>query len=104
MRGYIGAFTLCLMAASGMADDSVARWVDSNGVTHFGSPQFAPADAARVPVNPANGMAAPAQVPATSGSSGTVWTVIDLPPRQNRVGWRSKGDGPNNGPISPSQR
>jgi hypothetical protein len=106
MRVCRSALALCLMAGLGTAqaaDDKIARWTDEDGITHFSDVQFAPASAARVDVTPTNGMTAPTDVP-TSTSTGPVWTVIDQAPRQNKVGWRSKSQGPRSGHISPSRR
>ena len=103
------ASALCLTAMLAVsaplaADETIARWVDDEGTTHFGNLQFAPSNATLVSTAPANGMDVPAQTPGSSAARGPVWTVIDRAPRQNRIGWRSKGDGPNSGLISPSQR
>jgi hypothetical protein len=106
----LGALTLGLMAASAIcaplaADESIVRWVDAEGVTHYGNAQLAPANATAVSLAPANGMVAPTGgVSTQSRSSGPVWTVIDRQPKQNRIGWRTKGEGPNSGPVSPPQR
>lgn len=107
MRVCRYALTLCLMAVLGSAhasDDGIARWVDNEGVTHFGDARIAPAQAIEVEVAATNGMDAPANVSAGRRSQGPVWTVIDQAPKQNKVDWRSKGQGPENGHISPSQR
>ena len=111
MRGLYRAAApaLCLTAALTFstplaADDTIARWVDADGVTHFGNLQFAPQHATRISMAPVNGMDVPEQVPDTSSAGGPVWTVIDRQPPQNRIGWRSKSQGPASGHISPSQR
>ncbi len=99
--------TLSLMAAMGSAqadDVKIATWTDANGVVHFGDTRFAPASAVEVEVAPANGMTVPAVASTGSTARGPVWTVIDQAPKQNKHGWRSKGDGPKYGHISPSQR
>ena len=107
MRVCRAALTLCLMAVLGTAQASevrIAKWTDSNGVTHFGDAQFAPATAKEVDVPPANGMNAPATMPNRQRASGPVWTVIDQAPKQNKVGWRSKGQAPQSGPVTPTHR
>lgn len=107
MRVCKSALALCLTAVLGSAhaaDQKVAKWVDSNGVTHFGDVQFAPATAVQLDLAPTNGMSVPANVPASGYRSGPVWTVIDQAPKQNRIGWRSSGQAPKSGPISPSHR
>ena len=47
----------------------VARWVDANGVTHFGDPQFASATATMIEIGPTNGMDVPSAVPQLSLSA-----------------------------------
>ncbi len=106
MRVCRVALTLCLMAVLGAAhanDDRIARWVDADGVTHFGDASIAPVEATEVQVVATNGMDNPGDVDLGS-SRGPVWTVIDPAPKQNKKGWRSKGEKPKSGPISPSQR
>jgi hypothetical protein len=111
MKGFhrAPACALCLAAALTVsapltADDTIARWVDEDGNTHFGNLQFAPRNATRVSMAPVNVMDVPEEAPPSTGARGPVWTVIDRQPRQNKIGWRSKGEGPNRGHISPSQR
>ncbi len=111
MRVCRSALALCLMAGLGAAHaadnkagNTVATWTDADGTTHYGDAQFAPATATEVIVAPANAMEAPTSAPSSRRSGGPVWTVIDQPPKQNKVGWRSKSEGPKNGPISPSHR
>ena len=101
------ALTFCLMAATGVvsanasADETVARWVDEDGVTHFGSPQFAPSTATSVRVAPTNGMDAPENTATVqSSASRPVWTVIGQAEKQNRIGWRAKGQKPQSGPVA----
>ncbi len=49
-----------LTSAGSVAADEIVKWVDENGVTHFGNAQFAPQGAGeRVEVHNANGMDAP---------------------------------------------
>jgi hypothetical protein len=38
---------------------NIAHWVDENGVSHFGNPQFAPAQHTRLRVGPTNSMDRP---------------------------------------------
>ena len=106
MRVSSKTLALCLMAVVGnahAAEAKIAKWTDADGTTHFGDAQFAPPTATEVKVTEANGMTAPEEVP-TRSSQGPVWTVIDQAPKQNKIGWRSKGAGPQSGPVSPSQR
>jgi hypothetical protein len=101
------ALTLCLMAVIGAAhanDNNIVRWVDDQGVTHFGDARIGPAEATEVQVAATNGMDKPSGVASSSKRNGPVWTVIDQAPKQNKNGWRSKGAGPRSGPIAPSQR
>ena len=106
MRVCRVALSLCLMAVIGAAhanDNEVARWVDDQGITHFGDAHLAPAEATQVEIASTNGMERPGDVPQAS-SRGPVWTVIDQAPKQNKVGWRAKGQTPRSGHIRPSQR
>ena len=51
---------VALMSAGTAAADEIVKWVDDNGVTHFGNAQFAPqGEGERVEVHNANGMDAP---------------------------------------------
>jgi len=67
LKRYTGAiFAVVLCCSSVVYAGEVATWVDKNGVTHFGNPQFAPpGEAETVAVKPANGM----DVVATNDSS-----------------------------------
>ncbi len=97
----IGGLLLTAGVATGaMAEESVASWVDDQGVTHFGNPQFAPDSAKMLEVADTNRMDIPKNAPADT-ANGPTWSVIELAPKQNKKGWRGKGDGPRNGPISP---
>lgn len=108
MRVCRAALALCLMAALGTAqaaDDRIARWTAADGITHFGDAQFAPATATEVNLTPTNGMSAPIGAPTGSRhNNGPSWTVIDLAPKQNRIGWRLKSQGPRSGPVSAPRR
>ncbi|MEZ5559207.1 MAG: DUF4124 domain-containing protein [Pseudomonadales bacterium] len=84
----IFALSLAAGLASGSAcAGEIVRWVDGDGVTHFGNPQFGPADAQPVAVAPANGMDVPASVPPSRGSGPQI-VVIEREQRHNRIGWR----------------
>lgn len=95
--------TTLLPTAHVTAGETVARWVDADGTTHYGNVQFAPTHAELEVVKPANSMDAPKVQPASSASTGPTWSLITLPPKQNPKGWRSKGDGVENGPINPGR-
>lgn len=95
--------TTLLPAAHAAAGETVARWVDADGITHYGNAQFAPTHAELEVVQPANAMDAPTVRPASSASTGPTWSLIPLPPKQNPKGWRTKGEGVRNGPISPGR-
>ena len=92
--------TLAFLAGSATAGEPIARWVDENGVTHFGDAQFAPAEAELQSVAPANGMHAPSVVTRASSSQAASWSVISLPPKKNPIGWRARGEGVKHGPVS----
>ena len=97
---YLVLSLLLAAAASAAADETVARWIDADGTTHYGDVQFAPSHADLQSVGPANGMDVPVVQTGVPVSSGPSWSLINLPPKKNPIGWRSKGDGPNNGPIN----
>jgi hypothetical protein len=94
---------MAVLGTAHAAEDKIATWTDADGTTHFGDAQFAPPTATAVEVTPVNGMTAPEEV-SNRSSQGPVWTVIDQAPKQNKVGWRSKGAGPQSGHVSRSQR
>ena len=68
--------------------DEIATWVDADGVTHFGNPQFAPDDARAVEVRPANGMVVPQTPHARPQQGGPSVVVLDKEPNRELVGWR----------------
>ena len=82
------------------ARETVARWVDADGVTHYGNVQFAPTHAVLEVVGPANAMDAPEVQNAPPAANGPAWSLISRPPKQNPKGWRARGDGVQNGPIN----
>lgn len=92
--GTMGVLLMLTVSAAGATADTgaIARWVDADGVTHFANRQFAPPDADMIEVGRANGMDAPATGGATRSVGGPQWTKLTLPPKQNRKGWRSRGE------------
>ena len=100
----LGAAATLSIVSSPVSAEEIARWVDDQGVTHFGDTQFAPENASMVNIKSANRMDVPPNTLASSNSDGPTWTVIDRAPKQNKKGWRGKGDGPNHGPYSPRSR
>lgn len=100
----LGTAAIFGISSSPASAEEIARWVDAQGVTHFGNTQFAPETASRVNIKSANRMDVPQNNLASSNSSGPTWTVIARAPKQNKKGWRGKGDGPHNGPIARSSR
>ncbi len=85
----LGGATAHSGETGGGTGGAIARWVDADGVTHFGNPQFAPHDAEPVAVEPANGMAVPAAVPAaSSGSRGPAVVVLEKKANRQTIGWR----------------
>ena len=60
LRKLLFAMTLCVpLFVSTTAVAEVVKWVDKDGVTHFGNAQFAPAGRGEVvDIAPANGMVA----------------------------------------------
>ena len=86
---------LLLVSATTAAAGTISRWVDAEGVTHFGDGQFAPANAETVIIQPANGMVKPEMslTPSARGSQGgPVWTKLSLPEKQNVKGWRTRNE------------
>lgn len=65
----------------------VARWVDENGVTHFGERQFAPVEHTEVDIAPANGMA-PAQYSDSSSGRGPTFIRLERQHMENKRGFR----------------
>ncbi|MGE0623133.1 MAG: DUF4124 domain-containing protein [Pseudomonadales bacterium] len=95
--------TVALSSAHVAAAETVARWVDANGITHFGDVQLAPPHAELERIGPANAMDAPAVQATGSSATGPSWSLINRPPKQNPKGWRAKGDGVRHGPVSYSR-
>ena len=68
----------------------IAKWVDEDGVTHFGNPQFAPpADSEKITVQDANAM----EVPDASGftrsrSNHRPYVYLKKASKKNKRGWR----------------
>ena len=65
----------------------VARWVDAEGVTHFGDPQFASATATMIEIGPTNGMDVPSAVPQLSYGRPRFYR-INKAPKVNKGGFR----------------
>ncbi|MCR9262170.1 MAG: DUF4124 domain-containing protein [Pseudomonadaceae bacterium] len=91
LKRYTGAVFAVVLCCSPVAyAGEVATWVDNNGVTHFGNPQFAPpGEAESVSVKPANGM----DVVETNGnrrssSSGPSVSVLKRTRVENPRGFR----------------
>ncbi|MEE4281750.1 MAG: DUF4124 domain-containing protein [Pseudomonadales bacterium] len=91
LKRYTGAvFAVVLCCSPAAYAGEVATWIDNNGVTHFGNPQFAPpGEAQAVVVKPANGM----DVVATNnnrraGSSGPRVSILERNRVENPRGFR----------------
>ena len=86
---------LLSITATTAGADTIARWVDAEGVTHFGDGQFAPAHAETVKIQPANGMVKP-EMPATLANTRSrgspAWRMLSLPGKQNAKGRRSRNE------------
>ena len=86
----LGAGTLVFAAFSmNSSAEAIARWVDDEGVTHFGNPQFAPGDPDEVmlvDVQPANAMVVPQYTAESSGRPRIV--VIKKKGKSNPRGWQ----------------
>lgn len=89
-------FGLVLASASfNVLGSEIARWVDADGITHFGNPQFAPPQAYEaVYVEPTNGMTAP-QAPVTRiTSTGPAVVTLERPRMRNKAGFRGYSNRP----------
>jgi len=75
------------------AAETVARWVDADGITHFGDAQLAPSHAELEIIEATNGMEAPEIRSSGTAATGPTWSLIPLPPKKNPKGWRGKGEG-----------
>lgn len=85
-------FCLLIVAAASAAalpaiGAEVVRWVDADGVTHFGERQFAPSEHTPVDIAPANGMV-PAQYPGGRTESGPTVIHLERPSMENKRGFR----------------
>jgi hypothetical protein len=98
-RIYCLIIGLLLAAASPAArSDEIARWVDGNGVTQFGHPQFAPAEGHEpVHVRPTNGMVVPEVPRAAPASSRPSVVTLERPKMENRKGFRGFNQRPSAG-------
>jgi hypothetical protein len=104
LRGLIGAAAFAALSfASAAHGDAVVRWVDANGVTHFGNPQFAPPDAAPVDLEPANGMDVPEYVENSRGDGPNVVT-LKYKTVENKRGWRGFESFRANNPVRVGRR
>ena len=84
---YLLAAGITLLVSSAWAAD-IAHWVDRDGVTHFGDPQFAPpGEATLITVNPANGMLKPEPGPVYPNGSPRMLKITKAA-KQNKRGWR----------------
>jgi hypothetical protein len=80
------------MIAVGAVAESpeIVKWVDEDGITHFGNPQFAPPEKAEaVEVHPANAMDVPdaSHVPSAK-RTGRQYVELKKPGKKNKRGWR----------------
>jgi len=75
---------------------SVVTWVDDDGVTHFGNPQFAPSSGAdEVRLQPANIMQVPQGAESISvRKGGTRVVTVSKTARKNKRGFRGYGARP----------
>ena len=87
IRPYALAAVLLSTAVPATAGD-IVRWMDADGVTHFGNPQFGPSHAEQVEVAPANGMDVPEGVTTSSSRGGPVLVKIDKKPNRQVIGFR----------------
>lgn len=78
--------------------NSVVTWVDDDGVTHFGNPQFAPSSGANeVQLQRANGMQVPKGAESISVRKGGSRVVtLNKAARKNKRGFRGYNARPKN--------
>ena len=91
-RRLLFLLALCapVYAASSFAGE-ISKWVDENGVTHFGNAQFAPAGGGEtVAIEPANGMDVPdmAILKKREQSRSVNVRVLQRGKMKNPRGWR----------------
>ena len=94
---YLFASLLMLLTASSASADDIVRWVDAEGVTHFGNRMFAPPEHSTVTVEPTNGM-----VPAYYNSqqprrNGPAVVNLSRPRVENQRGFRGYASRPRRG-------
>ena len=83
-----------LAAACGVASASeIVRWVDADGVVHFGDRQSAPPTANEVEVRPTNGMDVPERLVEVPAKAGSV-VKLDRSKLQNKQGFRGYNSRP----------
>jgi len=87
------------LATARVEATEVVRWVDEDGVTHFGQPQFAPAEHTPVEIAPANGME-PARYTGHDSADGPSVITLDRTHFENKRGFR----GYRNRPTGSSSR
>ncbi len=91
-RKLLFTVILCVILVPSFASaDEVVKWVDENGVTHFGNPQFAPSGQGRVvEVPPANAMDVPdtTTLGRQAAAKNMNMVVLDRPTMENPRGWR----------------
>lgn len=89
LRKLLCSLAFCtLFVASAVAANDVVKWVDADGVTHFGNAQFAPPGTAEaVELHPANGMDVP-EVPAVESPKRFQTVVLKRKKRTNPRGFR----------------
>lgn len=84
------AIAAMLITTSSLATEpAIARWVDAEGVTHFGNPQFAPPQShSTVAVEPTNTMAVPPRLKSDPARTGPTVFTLDRSKFKNKRGFR----------------
>jgi|GEM_PF-2367543 len=78
-----------IVLASSAKAGEVLKWVDANGVTHFGDRNAAPdSGAAVIKLKKANGMVAPDTAVLNQGANSAQLVTIQRPEVENKRGWR----------------
>ncbi len=81
--------TIGITFAGSAAAGGIARWVDENGVTHFGNPQFAPAgEGSLIEIAAINIMDVPVASPRATRRTPPRVVTIERPAKRNKRGWQ----------------
>lgn len=102
----IGLTILLASAAGAGTQSQIVTWVDAEGITHFGDPQFAPPEQHKaVSVNPTNAMVVPdAPAGKTATRRGGSVVTLERTKLKNKKGFRGYAARPRNAKGRRSRR